>query len=180
MDCMLWSVDIFCSCGSRIACWGTLISDTGTFRWKHVQRWKNWVLLGGGMPVAPPGSITVSNSKASSKIHEGTFLEDTGTICFGLCLSVSKPGCAFLLLQHNNPQNHLWLLGPGIKLGISHLWGKNDTTVLCRHTIMSSSPKQKFVRKYLYHILVEFSSGIGVDTFPYFNSFWGMVTRLIL
>ena len=75
MDCMLWSVDIFYSCGSRIARWGTPISSGNVCKDKRI----------GSCWAAPPGSVTVSNSKASSKIHEGTFIEDTGTLCFGLC-----------------------------------------------------------------------------------------------
>ena len=29
---------------------GGWTSDTGTFRWKHMQKRKNWVPLGGGAP----------------------------------------------------------------------------------------------------------------------------------
>ena len=35
---------------------GTPTSDIGAFWQKHMQKQKNWILLGGHMPEAPPGS----------------------------------------------------------------------------------------------------------------------------
>ena len=48
---------------SRISHWGAPTSDAGTFQWKCMRKWKNWILLGGGVPAAPPGSPNVDQSK---------------------------------------------------------------------------------------------------------------------
>ena len=53
----------YCSGGSRIfcwgvpTCWGAPTSNTYAFRWKHMRKRKNWILLGGarrGRPLDPP------------------------------------------------------------------------------------------------------------------------------
>ena len=39
-----------------LTCWGVLTSDMNAFWQKHMQKWKNWVLLGGMCWGHPPGS----------------------------------------------------------------------------------------------------------------------------
>ena len=45
--------------GGHQAVWGAPTSDAGTFRQKHMRKWKNWILLGGrastgSAPLDPP------------------------------------------------------------------------------------------------------------------------------
>ena len=52
--------------GGRRAAGGATTSDVGTFRQKCMRKRKNWILLGGRAPAAPPGSATVwANQKCT-------------------------------------------------------------------------------------------------------------------
>ena len=56
--------------GRRAIGGGTPTPNVGTFWQKHMQKQKNWILLGGGTPVVPPGSANVTiHSNEKSKCH---------------------------------------------------------------------------------------------------------------
>ena len=42
--------------GGALTCWGAPTSDTYAFWWKHMRKWKNWILLGARAGSTPPGS----------------------------------------------------------------------------------------------------------------------------